>query len=148
MDSESSNDYSYEDDFEIPESILPQGSTKVSVNTNSPNLNRFEYKKNLQRKRYKSHETTKSPSRVDSTRKFAKKNFKTVEKENQQLRNELKAISKELSNIVQFAASRQHFRPKISIKSRDVEETNSNKLQIYVNEYCLVKEKFDNGLYH
>lgn len=138
-----SDDYSYEDDFEIPEASAPQFSSKVSANTSTSAMSRFEYKGFNHRPRYRSHETTKPQSRVDSTRRLGKRTAKSIEKENQELRIRLKNINLELSRIVDFTVSRQSFRPKFNVKPIDIRETNENRLQIYVNEYVLLKEKFE-----
>ena len=40
-------------------------------------------------------------------------------------------------------ASKQHFKSKIMIKSKDPKVTVNNRFQIYLNEYYMIKEKFD-----
>ena len=99
MESDSSVNYSYEDDFEVIDSAVPQISTKVSMNTNSPAVNKIDYR---QRSRYQSHEATKSPSRTSSNKRLGKSTFKTAEKENHQLRAQLNVINTELSRIVGY----------------------------------------------
>lgn len=137
MEYEESDNYSYEDDFESiePTSNIPS-SKATQERPPSKSLN-YSFKDLTYKKSARSHEISKSPNRPASTFRAGKKTFQALLAENKDLRFRLKKINDDLSHIL----SNFPRKTKNTARSTNFPDSQNTRLQVYINEYVLLKNR-------
>lgn len=134
MDSNSSNNYSYEDDFEPPDVDISQFK---SIPVSMPIANKLEHEDLIRARVYKTHNIRNIHK---SSKSLNKKTFKQLEKENKILQTRLNDLNAEISRILDKSSINQ---PKHKINPRDIRDANKIKQQIYTEEWNYLKHQID-----